>query len=169
MGGHSKTHNWAPKLTMGYFNMNLNNTMQVYKVLMAKHNPGKHVLTMSQCVSELAHTLMQRGDEMRTLSPEHPNHKRDLTNVDMSLDVAVRDVPTPRHLLLQQLNQSLPSSNKVRNYKLRRGSTRGEFIRVWQHQRLVRRDMNVCGKTARGKLRKQTSVHTTLTCAVKSV
>ena len=25
---------------------------------------------------------MQRGDEMRTLSPEHPNHKRDLTNVD---------------------------------------------------------------------------------------
>ena len=82
MGGHSKTHNWAPKLTMRYFNMNLNNTMQVYKVLMAKHNPGRHVLTMPQCVNELAHTLMQRGEEMRVYPAVHPNHKRDLTYVD---------------------------------------------------------------------------------------
>ena len=82
MGGHSKTHNWAPKLTMRYFNMNLNNAMQVYKVLMAKHNPGKHVLTMPRCVNELAHTLMQRGEEMRVYPAVHPNHKRDLTNVD---------------------------------------------------------------------------------------
>jgi hypothetical protein len=83
MGGHSKTHNWAPKLTMRYFNMNLNNAMQVYKVLMAKHNAGRHVLTMPQCVSELAHTLMQRGEEMRVYPAVHPNHKRDLTNVDV--------------------------------------------------------------------------------------
>ena len=82
MGGHSKTHNWAPKLTMRYFNMNLNNTMQVYKVLMAKHNPGRHLLTMPQCVNELAHTLMQRGEEMRSQAAEHPSHKRDLRNVD---------------------------------------------------------------------------------------
>ena len=80
MGGHSKTHNWAPKLTMRYFNMNFNNSMKIYNVLTAEHTPHRRTLFMPDCISELSHALMQHGKDMRVRAPDHPDHKRDIKN-----------------------------------------------------------------------------------------
>ena len=80
MGGHSKGHNWSPKLTMRYFNMNLNNGSCVYKNLMKENAPFSRALSMPSQVKELAHALMQRGEPMRRYKPEHPKHVRDLTH-----------------------------------------------------------------------------------------
>ena len=81
MGGHSKGHNWSPKLTMRFFNMNLNNAHLIYKLLTGRHTPLRRTVTMEEGVKELAHTLMQRGESVRVQEPEHPQFTRDLTSV----------------------------------------------------------------------------------------
>ena len=85
MGGHSKTHNWTPTLTMRYFNMTFNNLMEIYNVLMVEHTPYQRQLEMPDCISELLHALMQHGKDMRVRAPDHPDHKRDVKNA-LTLD-----------------------------------------------------------------------------------
>ena len=79
MGGHSKGHNWSPKLTLRCFNINLNNGTSVYENLMAENASDCRPLKMPEQVKELAHTLMQRGPPMHTKKPEHPNFTRDIS------------------------------------------------------------------------------------------
>ena len=55
MGGHSKTHNSALKLTMRYCNMNFNNAMKTYSILTDTHTPHRRKNTMPECIRELAH------------------------------------------------------------------------------------------------------------------
>ena len=81
MGGHSKGHNWSPKLTMRFFNMNMNNAGSVFDDVMAHHNIGRRKQSMPARIQFLSHNLMQRGETMRTRKAEHPKHTRDLTNV----------------------------------------------------------------------------------------
>ena len=81
MGGHSKGHNWAPKLTMRFFNMNINNAFRVYRSLVNEHTPRRRVLAMPEAINKLVHALMQRGDTMRKQKAEHPAPSRDMTNV----------------------------------------------------------------------------------------
>ena len=79
MGGHSKGHNWSPKLTLRFFNINMNNGTSVYENLLAEHSSDCRPLKMPEQVKELAHTLMQRGPPMRTKNPEHPSFTRDIS------------------------------------------------------------------------------------------
>ena len=81
MGGQTKGHNWAPKLTMRFWNMGLGNAHTMYSALCKKFTPNRKVQTMDQCMKILAHSLMQRGPPMRKQVPEHPAYERDLTNV----------------------------------------------------------------------------------------
>ena len=81
MGGQTKGHNWAPKLTMGYWNFGLGNAHTMYAALVKKFTPDRRALDMPGCVKILTHYLLQRGDSMRTYRPEHPKFSRDLTNV----------------------------------------------------------------------------------------
>jgi hypothetical protein len=77
MGGQSKGHNWAPKLTMRFFNFNLGNSHTMYKALTSEHTPDHHMLDMPECVVFLAHHLMQKGEPMRLQAAEHPKFSRD--------------------------------------------------------------------------------------------
>ena len=81
LGGHSKGHNWAPKLNMRFFNFGLGNAHTMYNALCKEHTPFRRVLSMEDCVSILAHHLMQFGPAMRKRDAEHPPACRDLTNV----------------------------------------------------------------------------------------
>jgi hypothetical protein len=81
MGGQTKGHNWAPKLVMRYWNFNLGNAHTMYEALVSTYTPDRRKMDMDECVCFLAHSLMQRGDKMRSQVPEHPNFSRDLTNV----------------------------------------------------------------------------------------
>ncbi len=81
MGGQTKGHNWAPKLTMRYWNFGLGNAHTMYAALVKKFTPDRRALDMPGCVKILTHYLLQRGDSMRTYRPEHPKFSRDLTNV----------------------------------------------------------------------------------------
>ena len=133
MGGHSKTHNWAPKLTMRYFNMNMNNAFQVYCLLVKKHTPTRRVLAMPEAINELAHALMQCGEAMRTRKAEHPMHLRDMTNVfdhgtgravrsDAKGFIARRTVQLPTtntisHLLEKQKKEPWRKHQSVANTK----------------------------------------------------
>eukprot|EP00956_Cyclotella_meneghiniana_P033550 scaffold96912_cov61-Cyclotella_meneghiniana.AAC.1 len=81
LGGQTKGHNWAPKLHMRYFNFGLGNTDTMYQALCQEHTPNRRIMDMPEGVRMLAHFLMQYGEPMRRLSPEHPAHSRDLTNV----------------------------------------------------------------------------------------
>jgi hypothetical protein len=76
---------------MRYFNMALNNAFRVYQVLAKEHTPDRRLLTMPMCVKELAHALMQSGDDMRVREAGHPLYTRDMTNVfDLGTGQAVR-------------------------------------------------------------------------------
>jgi hypothetical protein len=44
VGGQSKGHNWAPKLTMRFFNFNLGNLHTMYKALTSQHTPDRHIV-----------------------------------------------------------------------------------------------------------------------------
>ncbi|KAL7529127.1 hypothetical protein ACHAWF_002847 [Thalassiosira exigua] len=61
LGGHSKTHNWTPKLVLRFVNMNFNNARKVYETLCKIHTPGKRRVDMPGGVAEVAHAHMQRG------------------------------------------------------------------------------------------------------------
>ena len=61
MGGASRLHNWSPKLTMRFFNMNFNNTHVVYELLSSRLGGDRRKVKMGDGVKELAHTLMQRS------------------------------------------------------------------------------------------------------------
>jgi len=81
MGGHSKTHNWCPKLVWRLFNMGQNNAYQIYMTLMEKHMKGRRYLDKGGAIQEMTHAFCQRGTPMRSQRAEHPAHIRDLTNV----------------------------------------------------------------------------------------
>ena len=81
MGGHSKTHNWCPKLVWRIFNMGQNNAYNIYVRLIEKYAKGRRFLKMGEAVQEMMHAFCQRGEPMRSLTAEHPAHIRDLTNV----------------------------------------------------------------------------------------
>ena len=60
MGGTSKVHNWAPKLTMRFFNMAFNNVYcLICKALTGKHTPARRRLKMPTAIKELVNAGMQ--------------------------------------------------------------------------------------------------------------
>eukprot|EP00956_Cyclotella_meneghiniana_P038739 scaffold159386_cov22-Cyclotella_meneghiniana.AAC.1 len=81
MGGQTKGHNWAPKLSMRYFNFGLGNAHTMYAALCKEHTPFRKPTKMPESVCILAHHLMQTGEPMRKKRAEHPLPTRDLTNV----------------------------------------------------------------------------------------
>ena len=78
MGGHTKGHNWAPKLSMRFWNFGMGNAHTIYSALHDKHTPNRRKLCMGECVNILAHSLMQAGEPMRSYSAEHPQTSRHL-------------------------------------------------------------------------------------------
>ena len=61
--------------------MTLNNAFKIYDALTSEYTPNRRAMTMPESVKELAHALMQRGDDVRLRKAHHPNPSRDLTNV----------------------------------------------------------------------------------------
>ena len=59
MGGQTKGHNWAPKLTMRYWNFGLGNAHTMYAALVKKFTPDCRALDMPGCVKILTHYLLQ--------------------------------------------------------------------------------------------------------------
>eukprot|EP00956_Cyclotella_meneghiniana_P007123 scaffold9663_cov35-Cyclotella_meneghiniana.AAC.2 len=51
MGGQSKGHNWALKLTMRYFNFCFGNAHTMYAALVKEHTPDRRVQKMAECSS----------------------------------------------------------------------------------------------------------------------
>ena len=74
MGGHTKGHNWAPKLTMRFFNFNLGNAHTMYDALTMEYTPTRRTMKMPECVAFLAHHLMQKGPPMHSKAAEHPKY-----------------------------------------------------------------------------------------------
>jgi len=56
LGGNSKSHGWAPKLSYRFFNMGLNNLYCVYVIIHGLHNPGRRLMTMPEATKEATHT-----------------------------------------------------------------------------------------------------------------
>ena len=81
MGGHNKGYNWSPKLIMRFFNMNMNNYYNIYKLLTQLHTPYRRKMKTPEYVKELTHALLQRGPKVCIQAGEHPKHSQDLTNV----------------------------------------------------------------------------------------
>ncbi|OEU11447.1 hypothetical protein FRACYDRAFT_245186 [Fragilariopsis cylindrus CCMP1102] len=61
----SHLHGWSPKLAARYFNMNINNAYKIHCYLFKKHHPTKVVMPLKECIHNLTHSLLQRGDTMR--------------------------------------------------------------------------------------------------------
>ena len=78
IGGHSKGHNWSPKLAMRFFNMNIKSAYKIYKLLTQLHTPHHRKTKMPECVKELMHSLLQRGPKVCMQAAKHPKHSRDL-------------------------------------------------------------------------------------------
>ena len=81
VGLESHKHSWLPKLVMHYFNMNLNNTYQVYKWLVDKYMNGRRYYDMGKAVDEAAHDFLQQGAKMRKQNAEHPEHLKDISQM----------------------------------------------------------------------------------------
>ena len=60
----SHLHGWSPKLAARYFNMNINNAYKIHCYLFKKHHPTKVVMPLKECIHNLTHSLLQRGDPM---------------------------------------------------------------------------------------------------------
>jgi hypothetical protein len=61
----SHLHGWGPKLAARYFNININNAYKVLCFLYKKYHPANVVMEVKDCIHNLTHSLLQRGDEMR--------------------------------------------------------------------------------------------------------
>ena len=53
MGGQSKGHNWALKLSMRYFSFVMGNAHTYYAALVKQHTPKRRVQTISECACSL--------------------------------------------------------------------------------------------------------------------
>ena len=80
LAGQSKKHEWSPKLSLRLFNVNFNNSYMIYLALMAKHNPRRRILSLSERIKEATHSFLQVGLETRKQKPEYPSSVRDLRN-----------------------------------------------------------------------------------------
>ena len=61
----SHLHGWQPKLAARYFNMNANNAYKIYVCLYKKNHPGREPMELRDCITNLTHSLLQQGPEMR--------------------------------------------------------------------------------------------------------
>jgi hypothetical protein len=68
----SHLHGWGPKLAARYFNMNANNAYKIYVCLYKKHDPGREPMELRHCITNLTHSLLQQGPEMRVRSSGPP-------------------------------------------------------------------------------------------------
>ncbi|OEU05936.1 hypothetical protein FRACYDRAFT_257320 [Fragilariopsis cylindrus CCMP1102] len=76
----SHLHGWSPKLAARYFNMNINNAYKIHCYLFKKHHPTKVVMPLKECIHNLTHSLLQRGDSMRKRgSGAPPKATKDIT------------------------------------------------------------------------------------------
>ena len=72
LGGESHLHGWSPKLAARLFNMNLNNAYRIYCVLIAQQSGRQKPKEMRDCITAVAHMLLQTGDSMRKRSSGSP-------------------------------------------------------------------------------------------------
>ena len=79
--GHSKKHNWSPKIVFRAFNINNTNAYIYYRRLVDLYTPTRRALDSTEGISELAHAFCQRGESMRKQRPEHPSAFRDISTV----------------------------------------------------------------------------------------
>jgi hypothetical protein len=76
----SHLHGWGPKLAARYFNININNAYKVFCYLYKKYHPANVVMELKNCVHNLTHSLLQRGEDMRKRkSPPPPSASKDIT------------------------------------------------------------------------------------------
>ena len=61
--------------------MGLNNSHQIYDVLVEQYTQGRRFIGIEEAVQEMTHSFCQRGIKMRSQRVEHPLHTRDMTNV----------------------------------------------------------------------------------------
>jgi hypothetical protein len=61
----SHLHGWGPKLAACYFNMNINNAYKLYCYLYKKYHPTCVVMPLKECIHNLTHSLLQRGNPTR--------------------------------------------------------------------------------------------------------
>ncbi|OEU06161.1 hypothetical protein FRACYDRAFT_256066 [Fragilariopsis cylindrus CCMP1102] len=83
----SHLHGWSPKLAARFFNMNLNNAYNIYKLLYNKYHPDRTPMLMRSCINDLTHSLLQQGSEIRTRGfGDAPSATKDITTTSSSLD-----------------------------------------------------------------------------------
>ena len=61
----SHLHGWGPKLAARYFNININNAYKLYVALFTEHHPNSIPMPLKECIHNLAHSLLQQGDDVR--------------------------------------------------------------------------------------------------------
>ena len=81
IGMESHKHGWAPKLSLRYFNMTLNNAYQIYESLVHEYTPDRRYMSMGEAIELATHSLLQKGEPMRERACSHPNPIRDLTTI----------------------------------------------------------------------------------------
>ena len=79
--GHSKKHNWAPKLINRFYNINSGCASVFYERLCELYTPGNRIISPKQRMADLAHSLTQRGLPMRQVRFPHPPIIRDMTRL----------------------------------------------------------------------------------------
>jgi hypothetical protein len=61
----SHLHGWGPELPARYFNININNAYKIFCFLYKKYHPANVVMEVKDCIHNLTHSLLQRGDNTR--------------------------------------------------------------------------------------------------------
>jgi hypothetical protein len=60
----SHLHGWPPKLAARYFDMNINNAYKMYCWIYRWIHPTSRPMPLKECIHNLCHSLLQRGDPM---------------------------------------------------------------------------------------------------------
>ena len=81
----SHIHGWPPKLKLRLYNCNTNNTYKYYTVLYNMCHPGQTPMPILNCIHNLTHSNLQRGEEIRQRSyGAPPSATKDITSTTCS-------------------------------------------------------------------------------------
>jgi hypothetical protein len=77
----SHIHGWPPKLKLRLYNSNSNNTYKYYTVLYNMCHPGQIPMPILNCIHNLTHSNLQRGEDIRQRGPGvPPSATKDITS-----------------------------------------------------------------------------------------
>ena len=84
----TKLHNWAPKLSLRFYNFNENNAYQLYCAMHRTVHGSRNsnsILSYEDCIQELMHANLKAGNPVRQQKAEHPPAVMDITHVHNKL------------------------------------------------------------------------------------